>query len=239
MSIDNCGDDFPRLCTLQQIAQTEGKGNVFPRLPAVLRNPLARSYFTTIEGDLAALDEDAWRRFLEPLPSVQSDESQEQLMSQLHEAKGYLFLKKEGFTKINFIPRSTAPTPDLSATLDGTIVALLEVKTVWQSDYQNDWIEENTSNMKHGMLPTVRRLAPSFPDGLKNKLKSDLQKADSQLLAYPAPIECRRVVYFVIFLDFEQQNTLGITTQIKDYLSILPSESKSIEIECDFQNAFT
>ena len=94
--------------------------------------------------------------------------------------------------------------------------------------------------MKHGMLPTVRRLAPSFPDGLKNKLKSDLQRAESQLLAYPAPIECRRVAYFVIFLDSAQQNTPDITKRIEAYLSdILPPESKSIEIVCDFQNAFT
>jgi hypothetical protein len=188
------------------------------------------------------LDEDEWRGFRNDILKHISTESggkpRRALASLLNEAKGYLFLKKEGFGKINFIPRSTAETPDLSATVNGTIVALLEVKTVWQSDDENKWIEENTSNMKRGKLPAVRRLEPSFSDGLKNKLKTHLQKAESQLRAYAAPKECRRVVCFVIFLDYDQQNTPGITTQIKDYLSNLTSESKGIEIECDFQNAF-
>jgi hypothetical protein len=210
----------------------------------VLRNPLAHSYFSGIESDLAALDDESWRSFgtelLNRIPTTSSKESRRALASLLNEAKGYSFLKRQSLDNVFFIPRSSntkQETPDVGGTLGGTLHALVEVKSIWQSDYENDWIEQNTVRMKKGQLPTVRRLVPSFPDGLKNKLKSDLQKATSQLNAYPAPQDCRRFVYFVIYLDFEQQNTPGITNQIKSYLLSLIS-NENIESTCDVQNAF-
>ncbi len=245
-SIDNWGDKFPRLYNLQQFARTKGKPGL-SCLPDALLNPPARVYFEHIESDLAELDEVAWRSFLNHLEdrrlSVQSDATRRELIDHLHEAKGYAFLKKEGFSQIDFIPeRPQQRTPDLSATLGETVVALLEVKTVWQSKIQKERVKKNTCNMKCGKSPTVQRLVPSFPDGLKDpKLKQHLEKAVSrQLLPYLPSAKCRRVVYFVIFLDFQQQNTPDITKGIEAYLSdILPPESKSIEIVCDFQNAFT
>ena len=220
-SIDNWGDKFPRLYNLQQFARTEGKPGL-SCLPDALLSPPARVYFEHIESDLAELDQDAWRIFLNRLKplSVQSDATRRALIDHLHEAKGYRFLKKEGFSKIDFIPEEQQPTPDLSATLGDTIVALLEVKTVWQSNNQKERVKKNTRNMKCGKSPTVQRLVPSFPDRLKDpKLKQNLEDAENrQLLDYLASAKCRQVVYFVIFLDFAQQTTPDITKAIETYL---------------------
>lgn len=244
LDIDKWTETFPRLSELKARAESDNRGDFFRSLPAVLRSSLAHSFFMAIESDLSALDDAAWQalliEFLERTPTTISNEARRASASLLNEAKGYVFLKRERYSAVSFIARSVIAgqeTPDVKATLDGVVNALVEVKSIWQSDYQSDWIEQNTNSIKQGQLPTVRRIAPSFPDGLKNKLKHDLQKATSQLKAYFAQQVCRRIVYFVIYLDFEQQNTPSITTQIRDFL-LQANVDKDVEIECDFQNAF-
>ena len=115
-SIDNWGDKFPRLYNLQQFARTKGKPGL-SCLPAALLSPPARVYFEHIESDLAELDEVTWRGFLNRLErrlSVQSDATRRELIDHLHEAKGYVFLKKEGFSQIDFILKGPQRTPDLT-----------------------------------------------------------------------------------------------------------------------------
>lgn len=244
MNTDNWSKEFPKLCELKQATDAANRGHCFQNLPSALSNPLAKAYFSGIENDLSALDQEAWSAFvneiLNRIPTKDGKQSRRALLSLLNEAKGYIFLKGQGIPEVYFIPRaskSNQETPDVGGGSGSELQAIAEVKSVWQSDYETDWIEENTVSIKEGRLPTVRRLAPSFPEGLKNKLKSDLQKASSQLRAYPAPQTCRCIVYFVIHLDYEQQNTPGIRKQIEDYLLPIAS-AEGVETVCDFQNAY-
>lgn len=241
MNIDNWCDAFPHVAELKRLADSVGRGHYFCCLPAELDVPSSHSLFASIENDLAELDDNAMQAFrnevVERIPATTDKEHLRQFASLLNEAKGYVFLKREGLTNVFFIPRSKTKQPDVAASVNGADVAVVEVKSVWSSDYESKWIEQNIANVKQNQPPTARPVVMTLPEGLKRKLADDLQKANRQLLEYPAPTECRRIVYFVIYLDSAQQITAEITTQSREYLTGL-NVNCGTQIECQFLNAF-
>lgn len=233
--------NFPRLSELRDMAYERRLANFFETiLNVVSKYQLAREYYTLIENDLSALDELSWHYFRDELisflPSANlNSERRRQLFDKLFEAKGYVFLKEHVRGDIEFIPCSKVrgqETPELQVLENGQIIALLEVKTVWGSDDERKWIDENTASAKQGKPMKVRRLQPSFPDGLQRKLTDHLKKAESQLTSFPASATCQKYLMFVIHLDHEQANTPGIREKIQDHLK--PTDT-SITVICNFQ----
>lgn len=90
------------------------------------------------------MDETAWREFKsKAIPYVTATDKwncHTQLFDCFNEAKGYVFLKRQGYTDIQFIPEIPGKkTPDLlGKRTDGAV--LLEAKIVHESDDANDYM---------------------------------------------------------------------------------------------------
>ena len=235
------GHEFPRLYELAEAAAEQGKGRFFAGFAQTLQIPLAREYYHAWEHHLGRLDRQAWDGFMRELLdtfSATSDDpaSRAQVFARLSEAIGYVCLLDLGYREVSFIPRAASAgrrTPDLKAIDAGQIVALMEVKTIRQSDREANWVNDNTRRLHAGQPPSVRRLSPCFPDGLKRKLRAHLKKAINQLSDYPAPGSCRRIVLFLIKLDPEPAAMRGIDEAIQDFLEENTGDSQ-IEIRCEF-----
>ena len=131
-------DQFPRLYELRDLLPDPTPENAFFRNlePSLAESRGKREAYKTIEADLAALDPVAWaflKAELAPLLTIHhGPRGWQPLIDKLNETKAYHYLKREGFTKIAFIPRakrSGQRTPDLSARA-GAAKVLCEAKTI-------------------------------------------------------------------------------------------------------------
>lgn len=234
-------NEFSRLAELQKDAMNQGKHGFFDGIPKGVRTDLGFEYYSELEKELAALDPQAWAHLkhevLECSMSFDPIRGYGSVIQRLYEAKGYVFLRGCGYTSITFIPRSEKKckvTPDLRAHSAEHGDALLEVKTIWQSDDENRYVMENTKRLEAGEEPEWQRASPELPDGLKRKLFDVLEKAARQLLQFEPQNVVRRLAYFIIHLDH------GPLMADRSYCAIprlLQDQEKRIEIVCCFRAA--
>jgi len=154
-------------------------------------------HFRDIETELQALDTAAWdylKEQLAPLLTVRSDKRGWQaLFDKLNEAKGYNHLLGAGCANVRFIPASSVRgqrTPDVEGTSAGTRV-LCEVKTINMSEVE-------AIRRTNGAAGSI---SLQLPDGFFRKLKSDIETATAQMVAYDPDDSVRRIVYVVVNFD--------------------------------------
>jgi hypothetical protein len=159
--------------------------------------PQKLQQFRELEKDLQGLDASAWL-FLkaEVAPLLQAKDAKrgwQQLFDTLNQAKAYGYLRRAGFSNIEFIPRSSTPgrkTPDLRAQL-GLVRALCEVKTINISDVEAD-------RRRTGGVGT---LTDQMNVEFLEKLTSTLASAQEQMLTHDADPATKRIVYVIINFD--------------------------------------
>lgn len=203
--IYNWPDDYPRLYELYNETKQQGLNNFFQELAGKIQKTPDFDVFRKLEEDFSALDSKSWTDFKSKVFRCNMEKGEfrgySQLVDCLNEVKGYIYLKEQGYSNIEFIPESTNETPDIRAVSENQTVALLEVKTIHPSDAEIGYLIENTERIKSGRCLIVRDVSPAIPDGLSNKLLSSIEKARSQLLNYEPDINARRIVYLIITLD--------------------------------------
>lgn len=222
---------YPRLSELCALARSDERDHILRKIPnEVKKSP---SVFKGIEEDLARLPAPAWssfkKRMLESIQKAPKREYQ-QFVDTLNELKGYRYLENQGYSDIEFIPRSDdRETPDLKASASGRSLALVEVKTLNQSDDEVAHIEENTSRLEVGEELIVRSVQVGLPDALKRKIRDTIAKAKSQLVSYESDVpDICRVIFLVIKLDtiqaLDQRNWNGLdiflTQQQESHLGV-------------------
>jgi hypothetical protein len=130
MSKPSWAKTFPRLYDLYSGSNRNVPNNYF-KAPLV-KSALAgkKKGLVEIESDLQQMDKAAWRKFKsKTIPYVTATDRwgyPTQLFDCFHEAKGYVFLKEQGYTDIQFIPEVPGKrTPDLCGRWDDGAVLLL------------------------------------------------------------------------------------------------------------------
>ena len=171
--------------------------------------------YQEFEQDLQSLDPDAWtflKSELRLLLTARDDKRGWQaLVDKLNQAKAYAYLKRCGYTQIEFIPPSTVRgqrTPDLSA-FAATTKVLCEAKTINISEY------EAHRRYTGGVGSTEAQL----PDGFFRKLRHDLIEAKDQMNAYDPSVGIKRIAFVVVnFDDFIHEAADLYEAQVKQYL---------------------
>lgn len=198
-------EDYPRLFELYREAKQRGLNNFFQDLAGKIKKTPDFDVFRNLEEDLSALDSRSWADFKSKVfrcsMEKQEPRGYSQLVDCLNEVKGYLYLKEQGYSNIEFIPESSNATPDIRAISENQTVALLEVKTVHVSDEEIKYLTENMERIKSGTDAILRDVSLGIPEGLKNKLMDSIGKACRQLLNYEPSTNARRIVYLIITLD--------------------------------------
>jgi hypothetical protein len=175
--------------------------------------PLRIKAFTLLEEELQSIDNLSWIQLKEEASNLclhhNVDRGWSKLFEKLNEVKGYQFLKTLECKDITFIPRSKnngIETPDLEARLNDDFM-LCEVKTINVSDGLLSAIK----NMK------VRDVRSTLPEGLKNKLKDVINKAQSQLSG------CRdnatKFIYLVISFDEDLDHRNELNNDVRKLLN--------------------
>ncbi len=227
----NWPDDYPLLFELYQEAKQRGLNNVFQELAGKINETPDFDVFRKLEEDFSALDSKSWTDFKSKVFRCSMERTElrgySQLVDCLNEVKGYIYLKEQGYSKIEFIPESSTETPDMQAVLEGQIIALLEVKTIQVSDDENQYLIENTERITSGRCPIVRDVSLGIPQGLRNKLLSSIGKARDQLLNYEPNINAQRIVYLIITLDI----TLALDLRNYDEVSSFLDRQSDEEVE--------
>ncbi len=191
----------------------------------LMESPLRLKHFRDIETDLQGLDTAAWDFFkkqLAPLLTVKSDNRGWQaLFDKLNEAKGYNHLVRAGCANVRFIPVSSVSgqrTPDLEGISARTRV-LCEVKTVNIS-------EDEAIRRTNGAAGSI---SLKLPDGFFKKLKSDIETATSQIVAYDPDNSVRRIIYVVLnFDDNLHEYAADYSAQIDMFLAAIPVSKTEI-----------
>jgi len=98
-------------------------------------------------------------------------------------------------------PETTATKPDWVALSSSATVAAIEVKTLWNSDEENAYVDGNTQKLASGIPLDARRVVPEISDGLTNKLKGSVATGKAQLKQFVGQAELL-IVYAIINLDY-------------------------------------
>lgn len=191
---------FPRLFELYLASNTQAPSNWFLQngvIDALQRNDATAR---DIERELEELDDGAWDALKAKAKHYvhKTDEYgyHKQLFECLNEAKGYLYLKREGYKEIKFLEaRLGQGTPDLSGWRLGRLAAV-EVKTVNESVGQKKYFE--TPRETREMVEAEY----TVPEGLKAEILRAIESARSQLVGYDAIEIGRRIIYLVFRPDF-------------------------------------
>jgi hypothetical protein len=191
-------DEFPRIFELHDSLPTPlPEGVAFPALDqTIIQYPQKRKFLRDIEAELQGLDVSAWAAIkakLTPLPKKHKMRVLQPLYDTLNEAKGYNYLARIGRANVHFIPESAIKgqkTPDLGADAQGRKV-LCDVKTINISEKEIDrrrsgGVGINTDQLDSGFL---------------GKLKSNLEHAKAQMLAYDPDGTVRKIAYVVVNYD--------------------------------------
>jgi hypothetical protein len=227
--------ELPRIYELRDLIAAPFPPNAyFQNLDKSLAEiPQKLRQFREIEKDLQGLDATAWsflKSELAPLLRAKDPKRGWQpLFDKLNQAKAYSYLKRFGYTNIQFIQPSSVvgrETPDLQAELN-LVVALCEVKTINISDVEAD--------RRHtGGVGTVTN---QLPAGFFGKLGRDLAKANSQMLAHDADLSTKKIVYVIVnFDDCLYEYGDRYQTQIIRYVSEHPIPG--LEVVFDIKPAF-
>lgn len=207
--------NFPRLFDLYQRSKKDDPKNYFNFEELI---PWSASNFAEIEKTLSRLDTESWGKLCaKALSYISADDSlrrYQQLFDHLNEAKGYVFLADQGFTRIEFIEpkkskKDTPPSPDLFARkADST--ALLEVKTINESQ---DNLSPSAPWRNEAVI--VRR---NLSEEFKGKIKSTIVQARSQLDSYPQSAD-RKIVFLIIRFDHGQKTAWHLYSELKDFVA--------------------
>jgi hypothetical protein len=187
-----CRQQLPRVYELRDLLPNPPPpGAYFADFDRSLADiPQKLKQFRDIERDLQGLDQPAWgalKTELAPLMAVRDPKrGWRPLFDILDHAKAYNYLKRIGYTHVEFIPRATVKgqaTPDLrGASPSGA--ALCEVKTINVSE------DEATRRSVAG----VGRVALELGTGFFNKLSALLTQARKQMQAYDPSPNVERIV---------------------------------------------
>jgi hypothetical protein len=193
-----CRGEFPRIFELRDLLPAPVPERIaFPSLDEESINfAPKRKFLRDIEAELQSLDAVGWAALkakLTPMPKKHKTRVLEPLYNILNEAKAYNYLSSIGCTNIRFIPESQVrgqKTPDLGAEAQGQKV-LCDVKTINRSD-----VEVRRAN--GGGVGTTK---VQLDDGFFRKLKSDLEYAKTQMLAYDPDTAVRKIAYVIVNYD--------------------------------------
>ncbi len=193
------GGKFPRLFQLYSQSDQTSLTNWFRQSGTNRALASQDPGHCRIEAELHQLDSLAWQAFKSKTAGYVHLKDQwgyhRQLFDCFSEVKGYLYLKRQGYQRIEFIPeQKDRATPDLCAHI-GKSVAVMEVKTVNESDAQKDYLAAPIE--EHECVDMDLQL----PEAFKKKLRSTLDHACVQLSAITHS-SARRIVYFAIRADF-------------------------------------
>lgn len=208
---------YVRLAELASDARgTPGAGFFSGLSSASEKHKLANETSQYLESILAELDEDAWHVFRERMREeyVHARDRYRgyyKIGSGLLEAKGYTWLREfltgkgELYDKIRPIPRTNNDrSPDWQAERNGQIIALLEVKSLWESDEWLRYLVKNTALLENGKEPVCRRGNAAIPKGLWDKLKDTVDTAKAQLESHAPGLCIPRIAMLIVALDHEQ-----------------------------------
>ena len=205
---------LPRLYDLYDRSDKSHPDNYFTNFSATRAEMFLKTIFQPMEERLQKLDTEAWKQLVEKtLDSVttkliraQANNASETRPSRfwaplydfLNEARGYALLADRGYQKISFIDcncqdkKKQRKSPDLLGESQSS-TAILEVKTINESDKDLEWKERNQSQTR-----TVTGLSAEF----RKKLSSTIAKASAQLNAYPKPVD-KKIVLLLIRFDMD------------------------------------
>jgi hypothetical protein len=205
--------DFSRLAELRDCVPSTGEGTFFHGIPSIIqKSALARDYYRQLESDLHALDEPAWRAFKSKVLKCDVKSHDHRGYTGVHsilcEARGYQYLKTElnrsklPYEQIHPIAEDRKDKrPDWGAFSRGSVVSLLEVKAVYESDDCLEQILADTKQLRESGEATVRRVDPEISEGFWEKLRSTVSKAKEQLHAYESNKAIPRIALLIVHFD--------------------------------------
>lgn len=219
--------ELARVYELHDIAQNPPSPDAyFSDFDNKLAESLVRlKHFRDIEAELQALDTAAWdylKEQLVPLLIVKiNNRGWQPLFDKLNEAKGYNHLLEAGCANVRFIPVSSVKnqrTPDVEGISAGTRV-LCEVKTINMSEAEA--IRRTTGAAGNVYL--------QLPDGFFGKLKSHIETATAQMVAYDPDDSVKRIVYVVVNFDENlHEYAAEYTAQINKFVAENPVQKAEV-----------
>jgi hypothetical protein len=172
--------------------------------------PIIKKVFQDVERHLGDVDEGQWKLLLPKVVKKFKSRDQyrgwHQAFDALQEGIACSFLKRDGFSDIEFLPRrKNRKTPDLIATR-GRVQVAIEVKSINPS-------ADEVNARKSG---TARPSGVPLNEKFLQKLQSTLEKAAQQLAAQ----ECdERVIFlFIEFDDLSNEYVANDLAQITSWL---------------------
>lgn len=229
--------NFPRLHDLYIASERNHPKNYFEHPNCLAAVQRCDDKLLAIEQDLQQLDRKAWQAFkaktIRLVTTTDRWEWNMELFDRFDEAKGYCFLKVEGYTDIEFIPeRQGIRTPDLRGVRqDGKV--LLEVKTIHESDDQNDRL------MRRGKYQDqdnreAQLVEHSLNPAMQRKLEKTVESATEQL-SYPEENVHRRILLLYVWLDLKYA-TNRTHDDLKSFLTRI--QAPGIEVRQFLKNGF-
>jgi hypothetical protein len=157
---------------------------------------------------------ESWEKLRKKTPSyITKDSSRRgyhQFFNGLNEARGYGYLADQGYDQINFIDEDPArKLPDLLAKKPGS-KAILEVKTVNQSD--EDIGQEFLR--RHEAIKVEPRLSEKF----KSRILRSIRDAGEQLDAYPNSVD-RKIAFLFVHMEWSQRTCGESYTELAHFVS--------------------
>lgn len=227
--------EFPRLYELNDCMKDPGCPEAyFQTFDEKLVIPHVRDVYLRSEWALQELDPVAWESLKnEAIPYLERRDRKrggwEQLFAILNQARAYRYLKSIGCSGLRFIPRSNKQrTPDLEGKLAPDHV-LCEVKTINPSD-EEIALRNNP--------PTVRSLPIELTPGFLRKVRSTIEQAEQQLVAYDHHGTAVHFAYLNIsFDDFFAERKDRYFQKIDDFLGDRPVPGIRLVI-CNDYTAF-
>jgi len=154
----------------------------------------------------------------------------EPLFAIFHELKAFDYFERLEYNP-KFIPESNKlKTPELYD-LDNDL--LVEVKTIFRSDWDCFVVEKNTEAMKKGSFvdeAIVENASFDLPEKLKDKIIKTINSAEAQLIKFDTQnIYNKRFVFLLLELDSRCiPNESKIIGQIKTFIKSLKKKTKII-----------
>lgn len=128
----------------------------------------------------------------------------------LYEAKGYRRLIEElgqrqlEYDRIMLIPEEAGcKTPDWAAFCRGTPIAVLEVKTVYESDEQSKYVHENTRRIRERGEAILWHGSTPVPAAFESKLRKTAAYAKQQLDGYAPGASILRIAFLIVHFDHD------------------------------------
>jgi hypothetical protein len=185
---------LPCLYDLYDRSDKSHPGNYFPYFFASRSEMLIEQILKPWDEILGRLDlkarEQLIKKALNFVTKKATDRGYAQLFNHLNEARGYTLLGDRGYNEISFIDCGDQQSPDLFGKSQNS-TAILEVKTINESDKDIDWKE-------HDRFRT--RTVTGLSDGFGLKLRSTIAEARKQLDAYPKPVD-KKIALLLIRFD--------------------------------------